>query len=66
MMLRHGLDLADAAAAIEEAVDAALDRGMRTPDLAWVGAEIPPMSDIPGEIEVGTEEMTDAVLAELG
>ena len=66
MMLRHGLDRPDAAEAIEEAVDAVLDRGMRTPDLAWVGSETPPMSDLPGEIEVGTEEITEAVLAELG
>ena len=66
MMLRHGLDRADAAEAIEEAVDAVLERGMRTPDLAWVGSETPPMSDLPGEIEVGTEEITEAVLAELG
>jgi 3-isopropylmalate dehydrogenase len=33
MMLRHGLDLPDAAAAIESAVERALDGGLRTPDL---------------------------------
>ena len=34
-------------------------------DLAWVGSETPPMSDLPAEVEVGTEEMTEAVLGEL-
>jgi 3-isopropylmalate dehydrogenase len=33
MMLRHGLDLPDGAAAIESAVEKALDGGLRTPDL---------------------------------
>jgi 3-isopropylmalate dehydrogenase len=33
MMLRHGLDLPDAATAIESAVEKALDGGLRTPDL---------------------------------
>ena len=33
MMLRHGLDLPDAAAAVESAVEKALDGGLRTPDL---------------------------------
>jgi 3-isopropylmalate dehydrogenase len=66
LMLRHGLDRADDADRVEAAVDAALERGLRTPDLAWVEAERPPMSDIPAEVEVGTEEMTDAVIEELG
>ena len=65
MMLRHGLGMPSEAAAIEEAVEAVLDRGMRTPDLAWVGAETPPMSDLPAEVEVGTEEITAAVVEEL-
>ncbi len=54
MMLRHGLDRPDEAARIDAAVDAVLDRGLRTPDLA-------------GEREtaVGTDEVTEAVLAEL-
>jgi 3-isopropylmalate dehydrogenase len=55
MMLRHGFARADDAARVEAAVDAVLERGLRTPDLA---AE--------GETAVGTGEMTDAVLAELG
>jgi len=33
MMLRHGLDLPEAATAVESAVDRALDGGLRTPDL---------------------------------
>jgi 3-isopropylmalate dehydrogenase len=65
MMLRHGLGMEAQATAVEEAVEAALARGVRTPDLAWVEAEMPPMSDLPAEVEVGTEEMTEAVLAEL-
>ena len=39
---------------IEAAVDAVLERGLRTPDLAG-----------DGEAAVGTEEMTEAVLGEL-
>lgn len=54
MLLRHGLDRADDAARVESAVDAVLDRGLRTPDLA-----------APGEESVGTDEMTAAVLAKL-
>jgi 3-isopropylmalate dehydrogenase len=60
MMLRHGLDRPADAAAIEEAVEAALARGLRTRDLAGGG-----VSSAPGEIEVGTEEITEAVLDEL-
>jgi 3-isopropylmalate dehydrogenase len=54
MMLRHGLERPGDADRIESAVDAVLERGLRTPDLAG-----------PGEPTVGTEEMTEAVLAEL-
>ena len=54
MMLRHGLERPDEAARIDAAVDAVLDRGLRTPDL--VGE---------GETAVGTDEVTEAVLAEL-
>jgi 3-isopropylmalate dehydrogenase len=54
MMLRHGLGRPDDAARIESAVDAVLDRGLRTPDLAGEG-----------ETAVGTDEVTEAVLAEL-
>ncbi len=62
MMLRHGLDRAADAEALEEAVEAVLRRGLRTPDLAWVEPEVPPASEFPGEVEVGTAEMTEAVL----
>jgi 3-isopropylmalate dehydrogenase len=55
MMLRHGLERPDEAARIDAAVDAVLDRGLRTPDLAGEG-----------ETAVGTDEVTEAVLAQLG
>jgi 3-isopropylmalate dehydrogenase len=51
MMLRHGLDMPDEASAIEAAVDVALERGLRTPDLAGPDSET-----------VGTDEMTAAVI----
>jgi 3-isopropylmalate dehydrogenase len=54
MLLRHGLDRPDDAARIESAVDAVLDRGLRTPDLAGEG-----------ETAAATDEVTEAVLAEL-
>jgi len=56
MMLRHGLDRAGDADRVEAAVDAALTDGLRTPDLTG-GAD--------GETEVGTQEMTEAVLDRL-
>jgi 3-isopropylmalate dehydrogenase len=63
MMLRHGLERADQAAAVEAAVDAALERGLRTPDLlagaAAAGASAATVR------EVGTETMTEAVIAAL-
>jgi len=65
LMLSYGLEMTAQSAAIEDAVDAVLDRGLRTPDLAEVEPERPPMSDLPAEVEVGTEEITAAVLAEL-
>ncbi len=55
MMLRYGLGMHDEAERLDGAVDAALEQGLRTPDLA--GGE--------GTREVGTGEMTDAVLAKL-
>jgi len=64
-MLRHGLERPDEAARIEAAVDAVLARGLRTPDLAsGTVAPAPTAGSVP-ESEVGTEAMTDAVLAEL-
>ena len=65
LMLRHGLERPDEAARIEAAVDVALDSGLRTPDLAAGTPATPPMPDVPAEVEVGTAEMTDAVLAAL-
>jgi 3-isopropylmalate dehydrogenase len=55
MMLKYGLGMHDEAARLESAVDSALAQGLRTPDLA--GGE--------GTREVGTQEMTTAVLAAL-
>ena len=54
MMLRHGLAMGDEAATIEAAVDSALERGLRTADLARDGEDV-----------VGTEEMTRVVLSEI-
>jgi 3-isopropylmalate dehydrogenase len=54
MMLRHGLDRPEDASRIESAVDAALEQGLRTPDLAGEG-----------EPSAGTAEITEAVLAAL-
>jgi 3-isopropylmalate dehydrogenase len=54
MMLRHGLDRPADAERIEGAVETALERGLRTADLAGAG-----------ERPVGTEEMTEAVIADL-
>ena len=65
MMLRHGLDRPDDAARIEVAVDVVLERGLRTPDLAGGTVAMPPLPEVPPEVEVGTAEMTDAVLAAL-
>ncbi|HMA26388.1 MAG: 3-isopropylmalate dehydrogenase [Solirubrobacterales bacterium] len=55
MMLRYGLGMHEEADKLDGAVDAALAEGLRTPDLA--GGD--------GTREVGTEEMTEAVLAAL-
>lgn len=50
LMLRHGLHLESEAAAVESAVEQALERGLRTPDLGG---------------DVGTAEATRAVLEHL-
>jgi 3-isopropylmalate dehydrogenase len=66
MMLRHGLDRPEEAARIEAAVDAVLERGLRTPDLAsGTVLSLPPSANVQ-EVEAGTAEMTEAVLAEIG
>jgi 3-isopropylmalate dehydrogenase len=56
MLLRDGLGMADEAATIEAAVDAVLASGLRTADLA---------SGADGERQVGTAEVTEALLAAL-
>jgi 3-isopropylmalate dehydrogenase len=58
LMLRHALDRPADATAVEHAVDDALSRGLRTPDLE-------PGDDTDYVVEVGTEEMTDAILEAL-
>jgi len=50
LMLRHALGSQDGAAALESAVDRALDDGLRTPDLGGTAS---------------TQEATDAVLRHL-
>ena len=55
MMLRYGFNLHDEADRLARGVDNALSDGLRTPDLA--GGD--------GTREVGTEEMTEAVLRSL-
>jgi 3-isopropylmalate dehydrogenase len=65
LMLRYGFDRPADAERVEAAVEAVLERGLRTPDLSWVEPEQPPMADLPAEVEVGTEEMTEAVIEEL-
>jgi 3-isopropylmalate dehydrogenase len=55
MMLKYGLGMHEEAGRLDAAVDSALAQGLRTPDLA--GGE--------DTHEVGTEEMTDAVLQSL-
>ena len=55
MMLRYGLGMHEEAGRLDAAVESALAQGLRTPDLA--AGE--------GTREVGTEEMTDAVIAAL-
>jgi 3-isopropylmalate dehydrogenase len=66
LMLSHGLGRPTEAGRIEAAVDAVLERGLRTPDLLSGTVAPAPTTGRPlEEIEVGTAEMTEAVLAEL-
>jgi 3-isopropylmalate dehydrogenase len=65
MMLRHGLGRPEEAARIEAAVDSVLEDGLRTPDLAGGTVAPPPMVDVPSQVEVGTAEMTAAVIEAL-
>ena len=52
MLLRHGLDLPEAAVAVEHAIFAVLEAGARTPDIAR-----------PGEPTLGTRELGERVAA---
>jgi len=54
MMLRDSFNLAQEAAAIEKAVEAALNEGWRTADIAGTGAKV-----------IGTGEMTERIIANL-
>jgi 3-isopropylmalate dehydrogenase len=71
LMLRHSLAMEGEATAVESAIDRVLERGLRTPDLAsgpvYRGPDErgPGPADVPEEIEVGTAEMTRAVVDEL-
>jgi 3-isopropylmalate dehydrogenase len=65
LMLGHAFDRSADADRIEAAVEAALARGLRTPDLIAAESDTPPPPDVPEEIEVGTREMTDAVIEAL-
>jgi 3-isopropylmalate dehydrogenase len=55
MLLRHSCGLAEEAEAVEQAVDAVLRDGLRTPDIGQEGMRA-----------VSTREMGDAVAAALG
>lgn len=55
MMLRYSFDMGGAAGAIEKAVEAVLDKGLRTGDIAK-----------PREKAIGTKEMGAAILKDLG
>lgn len=54
MLLRHSLELEEEAVAVETAIRRTISAGKRTADIA-----------VPGETPLGTEAMTDAILAEL-
>jgi 3-isopropylmalate dehydrogenase len=66
MMLRHGFGRTEEASRVEAAVDAVLARGLRTPDLLSGTIPKAPLTHRPlRETEVGTAEMTEAVLEAL-
>jgi len=56
MLLRYSLGHPEASRAIKSAIDATIDAGFRTGDLA---------TDAPTETHVGTAAMTDAIIARL-
>jgi 3-isopropylmalate dehydrogenase len=53
MMLRHGLGLADEAAAVESAVELALDAGLRTPDLGGAATTAQATEAVMSNLEQG-------------
>jgi 3-isopropylmalate dehydrogenase len=53
MMLRHGLGLADEAAAVESAVELALDAGLRTPDLGGSATTAQATEAVMSNLELG-------------
>ena len=55
MCLEYSFGVPEAARGLESAINAVLDRGIRTPDIA-----------VEGTAPVGTVEIADAILAELG
>jgi 3-isopropylmalate dehydrogenase len=55
MMLKYSFEMNAAAGAIERAVEAVLEKGLRTPDIYEEGTE-----------KVGCTEMGAAIIAELG
>ena len=59
MCLRYSFNMIDMANRVDAAISAALDKGLRTPDI------IPPEQDSAGMTKVGTAEMGAAILAEL-
>ena len=58
MLYRYSLDAPDIADSIEAAVDRVLERGYRTGDIM-------PLNPSENIVRVGTDQMTDAVIAEL-
>jgi 3-isopropylmalate dehydrogenase len=56
MMLRLSFDLPDAARAVEEAVDAVIAAGARTPDIARGGGEIVTTSEMGSRIAAAVEK----------
>jgi 3-isopropylmalate dehydrogenase len=58
MMLRYSFDMTEASEKIERAVEAVLEKGLRTPDIYREGQE--------GTKKIGCREMGEAIVGELG
>ena len=54
MALRYSFNLTDEAKMIEDSISAALDQGIRTPDIMQDGMK-----------KVGTSQITDAIISEM-